>query len=283
MKKGLVLEGGAMRGMFTCGVIDVFMENDIDFDGCIGVSAGAAFGCNIKSKQIGRPIRYNKRFCNDERYASFSEWLKTGDLYNEDFCYDEMIHVYDIWDEETFKNNPMEFYCVATDIEEGIPVYYKCKNGDDKDIRWIRASASMPFFSNPVEIDGHKYLDGGTTDSIPLRFMEANGYDKIIVVETQPYHFIKTKQKYLPVIKHKLNDYPLLIHALENRHIMYNRQKEYVKTRESEKKVYVIRPENSLNIKSTCKDPNELERVYQIGRQTALAHLSEIKEYLNTK
>ena len=158
MKRGLVMEGGAMRGMFTCGVIDVLMENGIDFNCAVGVSAGATFGLNIKSKQIGRGLRYNKIYCKDKRYASLRSLVKTGDIYNVKFCYDTLPYELDKWDYETFYSNPMEFYCVATDVSTGDAVYHKCDNYDPspkgEDINWIRASASMPVVSRPVEIDG---------------------------------------------------------------------------------------------------------------------------------
>ncbi|MDO4467103.1 MAG: patatin family protein [Bacillota bacterium] len=280
MKTGLVLEGGAMRGMFTCGIMDIMMENGITVDGAIGVSAGAAFGCNYKSRQIGRPFRYNHKYCNDKRYVSFGSWIKTGDLYNEKFCYEELLYNLDPWDQEAFAQNPMEFYCVATNVESGEAEYHKCKMGDKEDILWIRASASIPIFSNPVEIHGKKYLDGGTTDSIPLAFFESIGYDRIIVIETQPKEYRKKKQKFLPLIRIALRKYPNLVRALEIRYKKYNAQKEYVQCRENSKEVLVIRPEESLNIKSTTQDPKELERVYFIGREAGLKHLEEIRSFL---
>ena len=125
MKTGLVMEGGSMRGMFTAGVIDVFMENGIEFDGAVGTSAGATFGCNYKSKQIGRSIRYNCRFCNDPRYGSFKSLMKTGDFFDADFCYKQIPEILDVFDIETFESNPMEFYVTATDVESGKAVYHK--------------------------------------------------------------------------------------------------------------------------------------------------------------
>ena len=124
MRTGLVMEGGAMRGMFTCGILDVFMERGITFDGAVGVSAGATFGCNIKSGQHGRALRYNKRYCADPRYHSLSSLIKTGDIYNVEFCYDELPYKLDVWDIEAFQKNPMEFYCVVTDVNTGKPAYH---------------------------------------------------------------------------------------------------------------------------------------------------------------
>jgi predicted patatin/cPLA2 family phospholipase len=279
MRKGLVMEGGAMRGMFTCGVIDVLMENGIDFDGAVGVSAGATFGINIKSKQIGRPLRYNKKYCKDKRYHSFWSLITTGDIYNVPFCYDELPYKLDKWDIETFQKNPMEFYCVATDVNTGAPVYHKCTDGEKYDITWIQASASMPLVSRPVQIDGGIYLDGGTSDSIPLKFMEDKGYDRILVIETQPGDYMKGPQKFMGLIKKVYGKYPDMVHAMETRHLMYNAEKSYIRDREKSGEVLVIRPLEPLNISPIEKDEKELDRVYNLGREAGLEKLSEIKKY----
>ena len=191
MKTGLVMEGGAMRGLFTAGVIDVMMEEEIEFDGAIGVSAGAAFGCNYKSKQIGRALRYNINYCKDKRYCSMKSLITTGNLYGAEFCYHELPDKLDIFDCETFENNPMEFYLVCTDVLTGKPVYKKCEKADYDCLEWMRASASMPLASKVVEIDGYKMLDGGVSDSVPLKYFESIGYDRNIVILTQPKSYRK--------------------------------------------------------------------------------------------
>ena len=256
-----------MRGMFTCGVLDVLMENDISFDGAVGVSAGATFGCNIKSRQIGRAYRYNKKYCSDPRYHSIRSLITTGDIYNVPFCYDELPYELDKWDIETFKENPMEFYCVATDIVNGKPVYHKCLTGEKEDIRWIQASASMPLVSRPVEIDGGIYLDGGISDSIPLKFMQDKGYTDILVIETQPGDYLKGAQKYMPLVKMALAKYPNMVECMAKRHIMYNAEKRYIRQQEELGLVKVIRPKAPLNISPVEKDPAEIERVYLLGRE----------------
>ena len=284
MKKGLVMEGGAMRGMFTCGVIDVLMENGIDFDSAVGVSAGATFGLNIKSKQIGRGLRYNKIYCNDKRYASIQSLIKTGDIYNVPFCYGTLPYELDKWDINTFYSNPMDFYCVATDIKTGQAVYHKCNNYDTtpagEDIKWIRASASMPIVSRPVQIDDGLYLDGGMSDSIPLKFMEGQECDKILVIETQPASYVKKPQKYMGLIKLMLRKYPKMIATMAGRHDMYNDQKAYVKSKEEAGSIFVIRPSAPLNIGATEKNPDELQRVYDEGRRIAIERLDDLKKYL---
>jgi predicted patatin/cPLA2 family phospholipase len=277
MKTGLVMEGGAMRGMFTCGVLDVLMENGITFDGAVGVSAGATFGCNIKSHQIGRALRYNKKYCSDKRYHSIRSLLTTGDIYNVQFCYEELPYKLDKWDIDAFEKNTMEFYCVATDMTTGKAVYHKCETGEKKDIIWIQASASMPLVSRPVQIDGNVYLDGGMSDSIPLKFMEEKGYDKILVIETQPIDYVKGKQKYMPLIKWVYRKYPNMIKCMEERYLMYNEEKRYIRQKEERGEVEVIRPKQPLNINAIEKDPAQLQRVYDLGREAAMEYLKQKK------
>ena len=160
-RTGLVMEGGAMRGLFTAGVLDVMMENGIELDGAIGVSAGALFGCNYKSRQIGRSVRYNLRFHDNPRYCSLRSLIKTGDLFEAEFCYHEIPDRLDPFDRRTYQENPMPFYVVCTDVKLGIPVYHRVDRGDDEDMKWFQASGSMPVFSRVVEIGGRGYLDGG--------------------------------------------------------------------------------------------------------------------------
>ena len=282
MKKGLVLEGGAMRGLFTAGVIDVMMENGIVFDGAIGVSAGACFGCNYKSGQIGRALRYNLKYCKDKRYCSLYSLITTGNLYGADFCYREIPEELDVFDKEAFKKNPMEFYTVSSDIETGKPVYTLMDTDDKNYLEWIRASASLPLVSRIVEINGGKYMDGGMTDSIPLKKFQKMGYDKNIVVLTQPKNYVKKPNKALTLIKITLKNYPRIIEAIKNRHIVYNRTTDYVKKQEKEGNTLIICPDNPLPVKRTEKNPEKLRFVYNEGRKKAIEMLPVIKEFLNT-
>jgi len=280
MKKGLVLEGGAMRGLFTAGVIDVLMENKITFDGAIGVSAGACFGCNYKSNQIGRALRYNIKYCKDKRYCSFYSLITTGDLYGADFCYRQIPEKLDIFDKEAFIKNPMEFYTVCSDVETGEAVYTLMDVTEENYLEWVRASASLPLVSRIVEINGRKYLDGGLTDSIPLKQFQKMGYEKNIVILTQPKDYVKTSNKAMPLIKLVLKKYPKIIDAIKNRHIVYNETTDYIKQQEKEGNTLIICPDSSLPVKRTENDPEKLQLVYDEGRKVALKMLSEIKEFL---
>ena len=276
MKTGLVLEGGAMRGLFSAGVIDVMMEHGVEVDGIIGVSAGAAFGCNYKSRQAGRAIRYNMRFCKDKRYAGLHSLITTGDLFNAEFAYHVVPTEYDVFDGKTFEENKTEFVVVCTDIEKGLPVYHRIDRFDYDALEWIRASASMPMASNVVELEGMKLLDGGVTDSIPLRESERRGYKRNIVILTQPEGYRKEKLKLMPLAKLWLRRYPELVKAMAERHIMYNNQLDYVAEREKEGIAIVVRPDEKLPIGHTSHDADEMHRVYMIGRRKG-EELCELK------
>ena len=276
MKTGLVLEGGAMRGLFSAGVIDVMMEHGVEVDGIIGVSAGAAFGCNYKSRQAGRAIRYNMRFCKDKRYAGLHSLITTGDLFNAEFAYHVVPTEYDIFDGKTFEENKTEFVVVCTDIEKGLPVYHRIDRFDYDALEWIRASASMPMASNVVELEGMKLLDGGVTDSIPLRESERRGYKRNIVILTQPEGYRKEKLKLMPLAKLWLRRYPELVKAMAERHIMYNNQLDYVAEREKEGTAIVVRPDEKLPIGHTSHNADEMHRVYMIGRRKG-EELCELK------
>ena len=278
MKKGLVLEGGAMRGMFTCGVIDVMMENDIEYDGAVGISAGAVFGCNYKSRQKGRAIRYNIKYARDPRYCSIRSLIKTGDLYGAEFCYHELPDKLDIFDRKAFKENPMEFYVGATDVKSGECVFHKCTDGYDEDISWMQASASMPLVSRTVEIGENKLLDGGISDAIPYKYMQSIGYDKLVIVLTRPLDYVKkpADPRLIRLIKIK---YPAVAEAMKRRHIMYNSQTQEIRALELDNSVFVIRPPMDLHIKRSENDPFELERVYTVGRWAGMQRIDDLKKY----
>ena len=280
MKTALIMEGGAMRGMFTCGVTDVFLEEGIPFDAAAGISAGACLGCNFKSRQAGRAIRYNKRYSRDPRFCSFKSLVKTGDLYGADFCYRELPEVLDPFDNKAFEENPMAFYIGAADVDTGEIRYHKCKDGGEKDLLWMRASASMPLVSRIVEADGYRMLDGGIVDPVPYRYMEKLGYDRNVYILTQPKGFRKEKSSALPLIRIALRKTPKIVEAMEHRHEVYNRQMAEIDEKEARGEILVIRPPESLGISRTEHDPNELERVYQTGRREACRMLPEIRSFL---
>lgn len=279
-KTGLILEGGAMRGLFTAGVIDVFMEKGIKFDGAVGVSAGAAFGCNIKSNQIGRVIRYNKKYCRDKRFCSFYSLLTTGDIYGAKFCYYDIPKKLDPFDDKAYQENKMEFHIVCTDVNTGKAVYRKCDHLLGDNMEWIRGSASMPLVSRIVKTKTNNVLDGGVADSIPLKYFEGQGFNRNVLVLTRPITYRKTPNKSMAIAKLRYRKYPNLLNAMKNRHIMYNETLDYIFDKEKKGEILVIRPDEELPLKHMEKDAAVLEKVYNLGRKAAIDNIDRIKSFL---
>lgn len=280
MKTGLILEGGAMRGLFSAGVMDVLMENGIEFDAAIGVSAGAAFGCNYKSRQPGRVIRYNKRFAKDPRFCSLRSLIKTGNLFGAEFCYHTIPDEIDLFDTQAYINNPMDFYVVVTDIETGKAVYINSEEAGEDALECFRASASMPIVSKPVEIKGRKYLDGGIADSVPIQFFESIGYNRNVIILTQPSDYVKKPTSVSKVMKYVLKDYPAIAETMANRHIEYNETLAYIAEREKSGDILVIRPEAPLGIGRVEHNPDKMQAVYDEGRRVAEKHLEKVKQFI---
>lgn len=278
---GLVLEGGAMRGLFTAGVLDVWMENGVHFDGVVGVSAGAVFGCNYKSHQPGRVLRYNLRFCRDWRYCSFRSLLLTGDLYGAKFCYHTLPLELDLFDYDAYAADPTPFYVVCTDVETGEAVYQRCDQADGVYRSWYRASASMPLASRPVDIEGRKLLDGGIADSIPIRFMESAGYEKNVIILTQPDGYVKQPMKAFKLMKAALRKYPHLLNALRHRHEVYNKTTAYIRQQEQSGAALVIRPPQALEAGHVERDAAKLQKAYDLGRAEGERTLEAVRAFLD--
>lgn len=279
MKRGLVLEGGALRGLFSAGVIDVMMENGIDYEGVIGVSAGSNFGCNYKSRQPGRVIRYNVRFANDSRYMGWRSLLTTGNLVGAEFAYHYMPLKLDVFDIATFESDPMEFYLVCTDCLTGEPVYYRMDKVNYESLEWLRASASMPLVTRPVKVDGHVLLDGGISDSIPLEHFQGMGFDRNVVVLTRPRSYRKEPAKLWPY-RLLMRRYPAITQAMARRHEMYNSQLDYVEREEKAGRIFVIAPDEELPIGRVEMNIEKMNAVYNIGRDTATALLPRLRKFL---
>lgn len=283
MKNGLVLEGGAMRGLFTAGVLDALMRHGVGFDGIVGVSAGAAFGCNFKSRQIGRVLRYNLRFCRDWRYASWRSLWRTGDFFGAEFCYHELPEKLDPFDAAEFDRNPVEFHLVCTDVERGEAVYRRCGTADAETMEYMRASASMPLVSRIVEVEGRKLLDGALSDSIPLEYFESCGFTRNLVVLTQPEGYVKKPSRALGLLKLVYRRYPRLVELAAARHLRYNAQLEYVRQAESAGRAFVLRPEKALPIGRICHDPDAIRATHRLGVEAAEKHLDELRRFLEKR
>ncbi len=279
-KTGLVLEGGGMRGMYTCGILDVLMEKGIYLDGMVGVSAGIAFGCNYKSRQPGRALRYNVRFARDKRYSGLQSLIKTGNYYNAYFAYKLVPTHYDVFDYNVFDDSPMECYAVCFDVKTGEGVYQRLTHVDSEFFEWVRASASMPVVAQPVAVGGRLLLDGGLADSIPLQFMIGKGYERNVVILTREQGYRKTAEHGMWLMKLLLRKFPKVIEALKHRPAHYNQQLQFVREQERQGKAFVFRPLKPLDVSRTTHDAAEMNRVYQQGREEALQRLDELKKFL---
>lgn len=280
MKTGLVLEGGGLRGLFSAGVMDVMMEAGIRFDGIVGVSSGATFGCNYKSGQPGRVLRYNLRFRDDPRYMGLRSLLRTGDLVGAEFSYHLMPDELDIFDREAYDADPAEFHVVCTDVRTGEPVYHRIDRMSDEELDWIRASASMPIVSRPVRLGGRLLLDGGISDSIPLRYFQGQGFLRNVVILTQPKGFLKRETRLMPLFHVFMRRCPAIIRAMSRRHLMYNDELSYLAEQEREGNILLICPRDTLPIGRTEQDEAKMRRVYQMGRKVAGEVMPAVRAFL---
>lgn len=279
LKTALVLEGGAMRGIYTAGVLDVFMENKIQVDAIIGVSAGALFGINYISNQKGRAIRYNRNYIKNKNYMGLYSLLTTGNIMNKDFCFNKLIYDLDKFDFKTFEKSTIDFYVTVTNIETGEAEYIKIKDLENE-LEYLRASGSMPLVSKTVEINNKKYLDGGMADSIPVKKAKEMGFDKIIVVLTRHIEYRKKKTAVYPY-KVMYKKYPKFINAVKNRYINYNNTVEQIIKEENNGNIFVIRPSKNPNIKRLEKDINKVEETYNLGINDAKNKMKELLTYIN--
>lgn len=277
LKTAFVLEGGAMRGLYTSGVLDVFMQNNITADAVYGVSAGALFGMNFKSRQIGRAIRYNLKYAHEKNYMSIYSLLTTGNIMNKDFCFNKIVNELDKLDFETYKNNPMDFFAVITNVETGKAEYRRIDDAK-AGLEIFRATGSMPFVSKLVEIDGGKYLDGAISDPIPIQKVIDEGYEKIIVVLTRSKGYQKPKERNPYNLVYR--KYPNFIKTAFNQPEYYNKTLELIEKYENDGRIVVFRPSQNLKIARVEKNLDKLKAIYQLGVDDCTLNLEKIKSYL---
>lgn len=279
-KLGLVLEGGGMRGIYTAGVLDFFIDKEIYTDGVIGVSAGACHACSYASKQRGRAFRTNTDYIKDKRYMSFQSLMKTGDLFGAQFVYDEIPNKLDPYDYDTFNRSGIKLYAVCSNLETGKAEYLPCINMK-QDVIYVRASASLPLLARIVEVNGMKLLDGGAADSIPVKKFQELGYKKNIVILTQCSDYRKGKNNLLPIIRKTYKKYPKFVEALANRHINYNRTLDELSLMEKRGEVFIIRPSSPVTISRLEKNVDKLKALYDQGYQDAQEHYEALMAFIN--
>ncbi len=280
MKRGLVLEGGALRGLFSAGVMDVLMEHGVRFDGVVGVSAGACFGCNYKSHQAGRVLRYNLRYAHDPRYCSIWSLLTTGGIFGPHFAYYALPQRLDPFDISAFDSDPMEFHLVATDVQTGEAVYRRFDRFRPDMYEWILASSSMPLVSRVVTIGDQQLLDGGIADSIPLRYFQDQGFERNLVVLTQPANYHKTPLRHPRLVRRLLSRYPRFVDAWLRRHEMYNAELRYIAEQQAAGRCLILCPDSTLPVGRISHNRRHMRQAYQLGRDLATAQLPRILAYL---
>ena len=278
-KIGLVLEGGGMRGAFTAGVLDFFMEKKIWIEDVYGVSAGAAQACNYLSGQKGRGIRLWTDYVHDRRYCSLHSLITTGDLFGAEMSYNLIPNHYDIYDYDEFLRRKGRFICVVMDIETGLPAYLHLKDMRTQ-IQMVRASCALPLVSNIVEIDGCKYLDGGLVDSVPIRRSIAEGHEKNIVVLTQDADYRKSPNKALGALRLKYRKYPEIARAARVRHEMYNETIAFLESEEKAGCAFVIRPDVRPDIGRVEKNVKKLRALYASGYAVAQRECGKLEKFL---
>ncbi len=279
IQAGLVLEGGGMRGVYTSGVLDFFLEKGMMFESCYGVSAGACNACSYLSGQSGRGYHVIVDYLDDKNYCGMYSFLKTGDLFGVDMAYDKIPNELNPYDYEAFSQYEGKFYAVATDITTGKPEYFRIQDMKE-DIIKVRASASLPWVSNNVVIDGKPYLDGGVSDSIPIRRSIKDGNRKNVVILTRDADYQKAPDVLAKFSAIRYHDYPALIHNMRVRHLRYNKTLEYLDKAVAAGAAFVIQPEEPVQIKRIEKDTEVLEQYYELGYADAEAAYPKLQEYL---
>mgnify|MGYP000289549722 FL=1 len=278
MKTGLVLEGGAMRGIYTAGVLDVFLEHGIHFDGVIGVSAGALHGCSFVSEQKGRSLRYIKKYRNDKHFMSWWSFLHTGEVVGKQFCYHDIPERLDSSHYEAFVKSDTDFYATCTNVETGKAEYIKITDMLSQ-VDAMRASASMPYVSKIVDYNGMKLLDGGCADSIPVEAFYKMGYERLVVVLTREAGFVK-KPENAKMAEIRYHKYPEFVQALQNRHVVYNHSLEVLKEMERAGQAFVIQPDKKLDISRMENDIEVIQQVYDLGGKDARIRMKALKDWM---
>lgn len=276
---GLVLEGGGMKGVYTAGVLDFFLDKGIMFSSVYGVSAGACHMGSYLSGQRGRALAVSIDYLDRRDYCSLESLLKTGDLFNVEMCYHRIPEELNPYDYEAFNRYTGKAFSVATNIETGKPEYFRIRDMK-KDIDKIRASASLPLVSRNVRIDGGLYLDGGISDAIPLQRSILDGNRRNVVVMTKEVGFVRQPSTQLGLIRARYVKYPKVYELMKERHVNYNGQLDFIQRQQKNGQAFVIRPQKPSDVGRVEKDVKKLKKLYRQGYEEAAACYDELLAYL---
>lgn len=279
VQAGLIVEGGGMRGVYSAGVMDFFLDQGLDFSSCYGVSAGACHMTSYLSHQRGRAFAINVDYLKDKRYCSAYSLVTTGNLLGAEMLYDKIPNELNPFDYEAFLKNPSKFYAVCTNCRTGAADYLSV---DDlrRDMNKIQASSSLPALARMVTVDGQLYLDGGMADSIPLRKSMEDGNDKNVVILTQHDGYQKGRNKAMAILKVKYRKYPKLIEAAGTRHIRYNEALAFVAEEQKRGTAFVIRPGHPVHVGRLEKNRQKLQALYEEGYADARKSWPALREFL---
>lgn len=279
MKTGIVVEGGGKRGIYAAGVLDVLLEHNIIADGLIGTSAGAVNGCSYVSKQYRRNIRYNMRYADEKRYMSLHSLFKTGNIVGTEFAYNLLPNRLEKFDYDSFEESQTDFYVTCSNLETGKAEHILCKSLRGKNMDYLRASASMPYVSQIVEIDDMKLLDGGVCDSIPLKFFQENGYQKNLVILTRPKGYFK-KPENMFIAEACYHKYPKFVNAINNRYAVYNKTLKYISEQEKQGNIIVLQPSRALKVSRMEQNKEIIKEMYELGKSDANKIIQEISMFM---
>ncbi len=275
---GLILEGGGMRSMYTAGVLDFFIKEDIYFEYNIGVSAGASMAASYISRQFRRNHRVTAKYIKDKRYLSLSNYVKRKELFGMDFVYHYIPTYLEPFDFEKFDQAEEKFVVVTTDCETGEAVYFDKNDTKGSLLTALEATSSLPLMANPVQYKGHTLLDGGIVDPIPIKKSIEEGYTKNVLILTRPKGYRKTPSRFSKVFRMKA--YPKVNHLMELRYKHYNKTLDWIEEEEDKGNIFVIRPTNTLAVDRVEKDPRKLDALYREGYADAEKIYKDLKEYV---
>ncbi|TMU88335.1 patatin family protein [Bacillus sp. BHET2] len=276
---GLVLEGGGMRGIYTAGALEYFLEQGIEFPYVIGVSAGACNAASYLSKQNGRNKKVNVDFIQDPKYLSWRNYWKTGELFGMDYVFDEIPNKLVPFDYKAFHSNSTEFVVGTTDCHSGNPVYFSRNDYGEDLLTIIRASSSLPFVAPMVEFGSRYLLDGGISDPVPIRKAEQDGYRKNVVILTRNRGYYKKPSRFSFLVKRKYPQFPELHKTMMNRYLRYNQTIQEVEEKEKNGEVLIIQPQHPLKVSRIEKNPQKLDELYWQGYRDAELKMKHIVEW----
>lgn len=280
MKTGILVEGGGMKDAYCAGVLDAFLDKNITFDYAIGVSAGATCLASFLAGQRDRNRRFFTVHPKNPEYFGFYAFLKSGDIFNMHYIYDTLTNEGggDPLDYDALLSNPTEFCFVATDVDTGKPRYFTKKDIVKNDSRPFKATCALPVLCRPITLEGHRYCDGGVSDSLPFKKAFRDGVDRLVVILSKPLDFVMEPQKHKVLYTLQLRKEPRIIWRLNNRHKMYNNQHYTLLQMIENKEVYAFAPKEKLSTYSM--DTGELQKLYDEGLFDGISGISDMQAFL---